>query len=252
MAGRILGWRTIVTTEFVAVASIVYRGRERRADLGGLMTTNPSQPAPERPATGPASSAPLDALPARADGPDPAQARPQDRRPAGRAAWPAPVAADPPPAAAAERETGEQGRVIAPERAEPAARPAAPASLASPPDPQADDHGLAMLSYLGVPFLGPVIPLVIYLIKKRSSPFVRYHAAQAMNLSITALLYTICVLILGTMLALDSLVVALIVGVTLVAALWLATLAFVIVAASRASRGRRYRIPGWLCASIVH
>jgi uncharacterized Tic20 family protein len=219
------------------------------------MTTNPQQPSPDRPATGPASSAPLDALPARADGPDPAQARPQDRRPAGRAAWPAPVAADPPPAAAAaaaERETEEPGRVIAPERAEPAPHPASPASPASPPDPQADDHRLAMLSYLGVPFLGPVIPLVIYLVKRRSSPFVRYHAAQAMNLSITALLYTICVLILGVMLALDSIVLALVVGVTLVAALWLATLAFVIVAASKANRGRRYRIPGWLCATIVH
>jgi uncharacterized Tic20 family protein len=212
------------------------------------MTTNPSQPAPERPASGPASSAPLDALPARAGGADPAESRPQDRRPAARAAWPAPVAADPPPTTAG-RETEEQGRVIAPERAEPAARPAAPVS---PPDPQADDHRLAMLGYLGVPFLGPLIPLVIYLAKKRSSPFVRYHAAQAMNLSITALLYTICLLIVAAMLALDSIVLALIVGVTLVAALWLATLAFVIVAASHANRGRRYRIPGWLCASIVH
>jgi uncharacterized Tic20 family protein len=211
------------------------------------MTTDPSQPAPERPASGPASSAPLDALPARAGGADPAESRPQDRRPAGRA-WPAPVAADP-PAAAAGRETGEQGRVIAPERAEPANRPAAPAS---PPDPQADDHRLAMLSYLGVPFLGPVVPLVIYLVRKRSSPFVRYHAARAVNLSVTALLYTICLLIVAAMLALDSIVLALVVGVTLVAALWLATLAFVIVAASQASRGRRYRIPGWLCASIVH
>ena len=237
------------------------------------MTTNPSQPAPERPASVPTSSEPLDALPAREDGPGPAEQRPQERRPAdvpesrpagpgrwqaARAPWPAPVAGQ--STAAAERGTGEQARVIAPERAEPAARPAAPASPPGAPagdrrlavGPEADDHRLAMLSYLGVPFLGPVIPLVIYLIKKRASPFVRYHAAQALNLSITALLYTICVLILGTMLALDSIVFALIVGVTLAAALWLATLAYVIMAGSKANRGRRYRIPGWLCATIVH
>jgi len=225
------------------------------------MTTNPSQPTPERPASGPASSKPLDALPARDERPGPAEQRPQDRPPAGspesrpddpgrrsaaRAPWPAPVAVE--PTATAEQGTGEHGRVIARERPEPAARPAAPAAS---PDPPADDHRLAMLSYLGVPFLGPVIPLVIYLIKKQSSAFVRYHAAQALNLSITALLYTVCVLILGTMMALDSILFALIVGVTLAAALWLATLAYVILAGSKANRGRRYRIPGWLCATIV-
>jgi len=242
------------------------------------MTTHPSQPAPERPGPGPASSEPLDALPAREERRGPADQRPQDRRPAGsqeskpadpgrwpapRGPWPAPVADQPAAATATTatatapergtgeqarvRGTGEQARVVAREDPEPGAHPAAPASS---PEAQAD-HRLAMLSYLGVPFLGPVIPLVIYLVKRRSSAFVRYHAAQALNLSVTAILYTICVLILGAMLALDSIVVALVVGVTLAAALWLATLAFVILAGSRANRGRRYRIPGWLCAAIV-
>jgi uncharacterized Tic20 family protein len=242
------------------------------------MTTNPSQPTPERPGPGLASSEPLDALPAREERRGPADQRPQDRRPAGsqeskptdpgrwpapRGPWPTPVADQPAAATSATatatatergtgeharvRGTGEQARVVARERPEPAAHPAA---AASSPDAQAD-HRLAMLSYLGVPFLGPVIPLVIYLVKWRSSAFVRYHAAQALNLSVTALLYTVCVLILGAMLALDSIVVALVVGVTLAAALWLATLAFVILAGSRANRGRRYRIPGWLCAAVV-
>ena len=242
------------------------------------MTINPSQPSPERPGSGPASSEPLDALPAREERRGPADQRPQDRRSAGsqeskpadpgrwpppRGPWPAPVADQPAAATSATatatapergtgeqarvRGTGEQARVVAREGPEPAAHPAAPASS---PDAQAD-HRLAMLSYLGVPFLGPVIPLVIYLVKRRSSAFVRYHAAQALNLSVTAILYTICVLILGAMLALDNIVVGLVVGVTLAAALWLATLAFVILAGSRANRGRRYRIPGWLCAAIV-
>jgi uncharacterized protein len=225
------------------------------------MTTKPSQPAPGRPPSGPASSEPLDALPAREERPAPAGQRPQDRKPAGspegrpadpgqwptaRAPWPAPVAVQPAATepGAGERRTGEQARVIARERP-------GPAAPVTPRDPQADDHHLAMLSYLGVPFLGPVIPLAVYLARKKSSAFVRYHAAQALNLSITALLYTVCVLILGTMMALDSIVFALIVGVTLAAALWLATLAYVILASSNANRGRRYRIPGWLCATIV-
>jgi uncharacterized Tic20 family protein len=114
------------------------------------------------------------------------------------------------------------------------------------------DERLATLSYLGVPFLGPLVPLAVYLLRKRAPGYVRSHAAQALNLSITALLYTVCALILGTMLALDSLVVALIVALPLAVALWLTTLAYVIVAGSRANRGDYYPIPAWLCASIVH
>ena len=54
------------------------------------------------------------------------------------------------------------------------------------------------------------------------------------------------------MLALDSIVVALIIVVPLAVALWLATLAYVIVAGSSANRGDYYSIPSWFCASIVH
>jgi uncharacterized protein len=220
------------------------------------MTTNPSQPTPERRASGPVSSEPLDALPAPGERFAPANQRPgadsQDRWPAqeGPAKDPGPgkPAAGPDPAkpaAAPERAHGGQTQVITRERAEPLTEPA------DPPAADLNDHRLAMLSYLGVPFLGPVIPLVIYLIKKRASAFVRYHSAQGLNLSITALLYTICILIVGAMLSLDSIVFALIVGVTLAVALWLATLVYVIRAGSRANRGSYYRIPGWLCATMV-
>jgi uncharacterized Tic20 family protein len=232
------------------------------------MTTNPPQPTPERRASEPVSSQPLDALPAPDERFAPADQRPragsQDRWPTGPQEKPArapeagkparapgrdkpATAADPAqPAVAPERAHGGQTQVITRERAEPAADPA------GPPAVDLNDHRLAMLSYLGVPFLGPVIPLLIYLIKKRASAFVRYHSAQALNLSITALLYTICILILGTMLALDSIVFALIVGVTLAVVLWLATLVYVILAGFRANRGSYYRIPGWLCATMVH
>jgi uncharacterized Tic20 family protein len=184
------------------------------------MTTNPSQPAPEQRVSGPVSSEPLDALP----------------EPGKRAAAPSrdePAAAEPGKPAAPEPDKGGQTQVITRERAEPAADPA------GLPAADTNDHRLAMLSYLGVPFLGPVIPLGIYLTRRRASAFVRYHSAQALNLSITA------------MLALDSIVVALVVGVALAAALWLATLGYVILAGSRANRGHTYRIPGWLCATLV-
>jgi uncharacterized Tic20 family protein len=117
---------------------------------------------------------------------------------------------------------------------------------------QLGDERLATLSYLSVPFLGPLVPLFVYLIKKRASSYVRSQSVQALNLSITALIYTFCTLVLGGMLALDSVTVALIAVVPLAGGLWLATLVFVILAASRASRGDSFRIPAWLCATILH
>src|SRR5579872_1449211 len=200
------------------------------------MSSNPSQPAPEWPAVaGPASPEPLDALPSRAAGfatagqkphsgaQEPWASRPQKTWPGGPSRWPAARAPWPRPDEAADR----------------------------PEPPEPDDERLGMLSYLGVPFLGPVLPLAVFLFKRHTSAFVRYHSAQAVSLSVTALLYTICVLILGGMLALDSLNLALVIAVPVFALLWLAILGYVIVAAFRAYRGHYYRIPSWICATIV-
>jgi len=200
------------------------------------MSSNPSQPAPEWPAVaGPASPEPLDALPSRAAGfatagqkphsgaQEPWASGPQKTWPGGPGRWPAARAPWPRPDEAADR----------------------------PEPPEPDDERLGMLSYLGVPFLGPVLPLAVFLFKRHTSAFVRYHSAQAVSLSVTALLYTICVLILGGMLALDSLNLALVIAVPVFALLWLAILGYVIVAAFRAYRGHYYRIPSWICATIV-
>jgi uncharacterized Tic20 family protein len=217
------------------------------------MTSNPPQPTPEWPTSGPASSEPLEGLPLAEDGfpvpdgrwhtgpLDPWQTGPQGRVRAGgrwpttRAPWPGPAADAPAPVV--ERGTGEQHRVAAPDSAGPE---------------QPGDERLATLSYLSVPFLGPLVPLFVYLIKKGASSYVRSQSVQALNLSITALIYTFCTLILGGMLALDSVTVALIAVVPLAGGLWLATLVFVILAASRASRGDSFRIPAWLCATVLH
>jgi uncharacterized Tic20 family protein len=119
-------------------------------------------------------------------------------------------------------------------------------------DPElAGDERLAMVCYLGVPFLGFLVPLVIYITQGRRSGFVRGQAAQALNLSITALLYTVCVLIVGSILALDTIGVALLIGVPLVAALWITTLVYVVRAATAAGHGGYFRIPAWICATFA-
>jgi len=178
---------------------------------------------------------------------NPSRPTQQDRVQAGTARWPTtrspwPKPGVAPAAGAPEPEPERHPVATAQDTERPAAAP-------DPADP--GDERLATLSYLGVPFLGPLVPLAIYLFRGRSSAYTRRHAAQALNLSITTLLFGVCVLILGTMLALDSIVVALIVAVPLAVALWLATLAYVIVAGSSANRGDYYSIPSWICASIV-
>jgi uncharacterized Tic20 family protein len=113
------------------------------------------------------------------------------------------------------------------------------------------DERWAIVSYLGVPFLGFLPPLAVYLIKRRTSSFVRQHATQALNLSITVILYNICALIVGGLLALDTVDVALVIMVPLLAGLWLVTLAYLVRAGTAASRGWYSEIPGWLCATMV-
>jgi uncharacterized protein len=231
------------------------------------MTSNPPQPTPEWATSGPASSAPFDARPAAADdfqaAADRFQTGSQGRHHTGSAGgfrtglqgrlpgrpgrWPATPAPRPGPDSAQSADRPAPG--TGPQPGAAASQPGETASRPGPAEP--GDERLATLSYLGVPFLGPLVPLGVYLLKGRASGYVRNHSAQALNLSVTAALYTLCVLILGTMLALDNIVVALIVAVPLAVALWLITLGYVIVAGSAANRGDYYPVPAWLCATIL-
>ena len=109
----------------------------------------------------------------------------------------------------------------------------------------------AMLGYLAAIFLGPLIPLVLYIIGRRRSPFRRFHAATALNLSLTGLLYGLCCLILCGLLLLDSLTVALVVTIPLAVGLWLSVLKYLVRGIGAANRGERYDVPAWICAQIA-
>jgi uncharacterized Tic20 family protein len=109
----------------------------------------------------------------------------------------------------------------------------------------------ATFGYLGAIFLGPIIPLVIYLLRPRRSAFIRFHAATAVNLALTATLYGISCLILGGLLLLDSITVALVIALTLGFALWLAMLKYLIRGVIAANRGEEFEVPSWICARIV-
>ena len=127
-------------------------------------------------------------------------------------------------------------------------KPASQADLARVAD---GDATSATFGYLGAIFLGPVIPLAVYAIRSRRSPFLRYHAVAAVNLSLTAALYGLCCLILGGLLLLDSVTVALVVALPVGLVIWISALRYLIRGAIAANRGERSEAPDWICAHIV-
>jgi len=109
----------------------------------------------------------------------------------------------------------------------------------------------ATFGYLGAIVSGPLIPLVTYAIGRRRSPFLRFHAAMALNLSLTGVLYALCCLILCGLLLLDSLTAALVVVIPIAFGLWLSVLKYLIRGIGAANRGERYDVPGWICAPMA-
>ena len=126
-----------------------------------------------------------------------------------------------------------------------------PAAEESPGRVRDGEVTSATFGYLGAIVLGPVIPLIVYMFRAKRSPFMRYHAATAVNLSLTGTLYGLCCLILGSLLLLDSIAVALIIVILLGFVIWVSMLRHLIRGVMAANRGERYEVPGWICAQIA-
>lgn len=119
------------------------------------------------------------------------------------------------------------------------------------PGERGSEEQWALFSYLGAIFLWLLAPLVIYLARRNASGFVRSHAAQAFNLTLTGTLFALSCVIVGALLALDTATVALVIMVPLLSALWIAVMVHLVRAAIAASRGEFYKIPGWLCVPML-
>ena len=87
-----------------------------------------------------------------------------------------------------------------------------------------------LASFIGLPFLGP---LVIYLVFRDRGPFVRHHAAQALN-------FQIIVMIALVVFGLLSLAL---IGIPFLIATGVAAIVFQIIAAVEANNGKWYRYP---------
>lgn len=98
-------------------------------------------------------------------------------------------------------------------------------------------HLSALLSLVvGLPFLGP---LVVYL-AKQDDPFVRRHAAEALNFNLSVMLYAVVLLVVTVVLLFVVVGLALIPLFVVLAIGWLV---LTCVAATRAGDGEDYRYP---------
>ncbi|MEZ4955181.1 MAG: DUF4870 domain-containing protein [Saprospiraceae bacterium] len=100
-------------------------------------------------------------------------------------------------------------------------------------DPSQDEKNIALLSHVLTLVAGFIAPLVIYLVKKDESEFVKTHAKESLNFQISIFIYVLVCIPL----------VLLFIGFFIIIAIGLAYLALVIVATIKASEGKIYKYP---------
>jgi len=102
-----------------------------------------------------------------------------------------------------------------------------------------DDKNLGMLCHLLGLFTSFLGPLVLWLIKKDTMPYVDYHGKESLNFQITiAIAY-----IIGGVTALIC------IGYIVILAAWLGNIIFSIIACIAASKGEYYKYP--VCLRLV-
>lgn len=119
------------------------------------------------------------------------------------------------------------------------------------PRETSDDQNWAMLAYILALFASIIAPLVIYLVKMNDSRYVRFHAAQALNMGITAIIESIAILIVGILLAVATHGLGILLMVLAFLALGIAHLVYLILGAVRAHQGQPFRVPTIICFRMV-
>ncbi len=127
-------------------------------------------------------------------------------------------------------------------RRRPAERAAATAEAGKGPSgalAPKEERTYAMFCHLGalagffIPFGNIIVPLVLWLIKKDASPFVDRQGRESLNFQISMLIYTLV----------SALLILVVIGIFLLAALWIFNLVIVIIAGVRAESGEEFRYP---------
>ena len=100
-------------------------------------------------------------------------------------------------------------------------------------EPTQDEKNVALLSHVLTLLVGFIAPLVIYLVKREESDYVRDHAVESLNFQLSLTIYIIACFPL----------MLVIVGIFLAIGLGIMALVTVIIATVKASEGKTYRYP---------
>ncbi|QJE98570.1 DUF4870 domain-containing protein [Luteolibacter luteus] len=121
-----------------------------------------------------------------------------------------------------------------------------PPAYLRPSGPSPDERTLGMLCHLLGIFTGFLGPLILWLVKKDSSPFVDHHGKEAVNFQISLFIITLCVSVVavGLMIVwIGFLLLPLLLLIPLLA------LIFKILACASANRGEWHRYP--MCLRLI-
>lgn len=94
-------------------------------------------------------------------------------------------------------------------------------------------HLLALCGFIGIPFGNIIGPLVLWLVKKDTMPFVDDQGKEAVNFQISLTIYAI----------ISGLLTLVLIGFLLLAVVYIGGLVLVIMAAIAANEGKTYRYP---------
>lgn len=100
-------------------------------------------------------------------------------------------------------------------------------------EPTQDEKNIAMLSHVLTLFASFIPPLVIYLLKKDESEYIRDHAVESLNFQISLILYII----------LSCLLMLVLIGFVLIFVVSFGALVVIIIATVRAMEGEFYDYP---------
>lgn len=114
----------------------------------------------------------------------------------------------------------------------------------------ADDRTFAMfthltlLAHMAIPFVAVIIPILMWMNKKDTSPYIADHGREAVNFQLSLMLYSIILPIIAIPIGLLLFVVGVAITVPIAAVFpYVLGLVGMILAAMAANRGEMYRYP---------
>ncbi len=99
--------------------------------------------------------------------------------------------------------------------------------------PSSDERTMAILSHVLCIIGSFIAPLIIYLLKKDESPYVKEHALESLNFQITMIILYI----------ISGILIIVLIGVLLIWALSIINLILIIIATIKASEDKFYKYP---------